>query len=66
VIDCVLDHAGVAMTSVSEAFPYAIVEAMLTEAAIVATDRAAVRRGLPLELWRLATSGARRRTLAIA
>ena len=36
----------VAMASVSEAFPYAVVEAMLTEAAIVATDVGGVREAL--------------------
>jgi len=36
----------VAMTSVSEAFPYSIIEAMLTGAAIVATDVGGVREAL--------------------
>jgi glycosyltransferase involved in cell wall biosynthesis len=43
----VLQQADVvAMASVSEAFPYALVEAMLTEAAIVATDVGGVREAL--------------------
>jgi len=36
----------VALASVSEAFPYAVVEAMLTESAIVATDVGGVREAL--------------------
>ena len=36
----------VALASVSEAFPYALVEAMLTKAAIVATDVGGVREAL--------------------
>jgi glycosyltransferase involved in cell wall biosynthesis len=36
----------VALPSVSEAFPYALVEAMLTEAAVVATDVGGVREAL--------------------
>jgi glycosyltransferase involved in cell wall biosynthesis len=43
----VLQQADVvAMASVSEAFPYALVEAMLTQAAIVATDVGGVREAL--------------------
>ena len=36
----------VALASVSEAFPYAVVEAMLTQSAIVATDVGGVREAL--------------------
>jgi polysaccharide biosynthesis protein PelF len=36
----------VALPSISEAFPYALVEAMLTEAAVVATDVGGVREAL--------------------
>jgi glycosyltransferase involved in cell wall biosynthesis len=43
----VLQQADVvALASVSEAFPYALVEAMLTQAAIVATDVGGVREAL--------------------
>jgi glycosyltransferase involved in cell wall biosynthesis len=43
----VLQQADVvAMASVSEAFPYALVEAMLTQAAIVATDVGGVREAV--------------------
>jgi glycosyltransferase involved in cell wall biosynthesis len=43
----VLQQADVvALPSISEAFPYALVEAMLTEAAVVATDVGGVREAL--------------------
>jgi glycosyltransferase involved in cell wall biosynthesis len=43
----VLQQADVvAMASVSEAFPYAVVEAMLTQAAVVATDVGGVREAV--------------------
>jgi polysaccharide biosynthesis protein PelF len=44
--DALRDADVVAMASVSEAFPYSIVEAMLTGAAIVATDVGGVREAL--------------------
>jgi polysaccharide biosynthesis protein PelF len=79
--DALRDADVVAMASISEAFPYSIIEAMLSGAAIVATDVGGVREALadtgvlvqprqPVELARgivsLLQSRARRRQLGQA